>query len=173
MPLPLRSALAAFFFAIAAIGCSEVEPVSRSSISGSATPAPTGSPKPGDGEIEPIRSRLLELVNEYRAENGEAPLALEPRLTQAAQLFAEAMVNEGFFSHVSPDGSGPGDRILAAGYEWSTWGENIAYGYSTPEAVMQAWVNSSGHRANILGSGFLEIGIGFYRNTWVQDFGAR
>jgi uncharacterized protein YkwD len=103
-------------------------------------------------------------------------------LVRAAQTFAELMGTLNFFDHNSPDGSTPGQRITQTGYQWRTWGENIAYGYTTAEQVMQGWINSPGHRANILNKNFNEIGVGYFvakssgKNGtayWVQDFGAR
>jgi uncharacterized protein YkwD len=76
-------------------------------------------------------------------------------------------------SHTGSDGSSPGDRITAAGYSWSAYGENVAYGYGTPESVMAAWMASPGHRQNILDCGFKEIGVGLAQpgSYWTQDFG--
>jgi uncharacterized protein YkwD len=76
-------------------------------------------------------------------------------------------------SHTGSDGSSPGDRITRAGYNWSTYGENVAYGYSTPESVMAGWMGSPGHKRNILNCAFKEIGIGLAQpgNYWTQDFG--
>jgi uncharacterized protein YkwD len=76
-------------------------------------------------------------------------------------------------SHTGSDGSSPGDRITRAGYTWSAYGENVAYGYATPEQVMNGWMNSPGHRANILNCSFKEIGVGLAQpgSYWTQDFG--
>ena len=78
-------------------------------------------------------------------------------------------------SHTGAGGSNPGDRITAVGYNWRTYGENVAMGYSTAAAVMRGWMNSSGHRANILNCSFAEIGIGVANGSrgmfWTQDFG--
>lgn len=81
-----------------------------------------------------------------------------------------------YFSHTSPDGSDPGDRVTAAGYRWSTYGENIAKGQSSPASVMDSWMNSPGHRANIVNCAFKEIGVGKQDSSggpvWTQVFGA-
>ena len=83
------------------------------------------------------------------------------------------MVKRNFFSHTNPDGDSPTTRIRRAGYPlngaWST-GENIAKGQQTAEIVMQTWMNSLGHKANILSTRFQDIGIGFTNNVWVQNF---
>ncbi|MEK9520968.1 CAP domain-containing protein [Streptomyces venezuelae] len=97
-------------------------------------------------------------------------------LTRAAQGHSEDMAARDFFDHTNPDGAGPGERVTAAGYPWSTYGENIAMGQSSPEQVMESWMNSPGHRANILNCDFKEIGIGIHSQGgpyWTQVFGAR
>ncbi len=137
----------------------------------SATPAPSASPT--------FAEQVFTLTNAYRLANGAEPLLLNSELNAAAQAFAESMATLQFFDHTAPDGSTPGDRMAAAGYNGWTWGENIAYGYNTPDQVMKGWINSSGHRANILSKNYKDIGIGYTvsnkaGNTayWVQDFGA-
>jgi uncharacterized protein YkwD len=86
------------------------------------------------------------------------------------------MARSGVMSHTGPDGSTMSSRVDAAGYLWSTLGENIARGQSDAAAVMDAWMNSPGHRANILNCSFKEIGIGVHFGDggpwWTQDFGA-
>lgn len=84
------------------------------------------------------------------------------------------MVATGIFSHVI-NGLGPADRVSATGYTWHAVGENIAWGYMTPDAVMTGWMNSAGHKANILGSSYTELGVGYAldaagRPYWVQVF---
>jgi hypothetical protein len=116
-------------------------------------------------------------VNQERAARGLQPLSRVSPLDRAAQDYAVRMGREGFFSHTAPDGSSPRDRIQAAGYPGGTWGENIAAGQTTAEAVMQSWMNSSGHAANILNANFTHLGIGVatgggYGIYWVQNFGA-
>jgi len=110
------------------------------------------------------------LVNQQRSLVGAKSLVLDAALSKVAQDFAIDMVQRGYFSHTSPDGSGPSERMKAGGISYRTWGENIAYNYKTPAAVMTGWMNSSGHKANILNSNFGKIGIGYYQNYWVQDF---
>ncbi|MBC7691907.1 MAG: CAP domain-containing protein [Methylotenera sp.] len=139
-----------------------------------------GNPTPGGGA--PTNSSFAEQVfaqtNEYRAANGAAALTIDAKLTQSAQAYAESMANLGFFSHTGQDGSDPGSRITAVGYRWMTYGENIAEGQQTPAAVMAAWINSSGHRANIVSGNFKNLGVGYALARdgsayWVQDFGAQ
>lgn len=128
-------------------------------------------------------NEVLELVNEERNNVGLNPLELDSQLTDVAEDHSESMAVNDFVGHQDPtDNSGTGDRIEEVGYEWSTWGENVAAGYSTPEDVMKGWMNSSGHRANILNPDFTEIGIGYeflendtgsvnYNHYWTQVFG--
>ncbi|CAM5343878.1 RNA polymerase sigma factor OS=Streptomyces glaucescens OX=1907 GN=SGLAU_30880 PE=3 SV=1 [Streptomyces glaucescens] len=116
-------------------------------------------------------------MNEERAAAGCAPLTEDPQLNQAAQGHSEDMAARGFFDHTNPDGADPGRRTTAAGYAWSTYGENIARGQQTPEAVMESWMNSPGHRANILNCSFEDIGVGVHDGSggpwWTQNFGAQ
>lgn len=113
---------------------------------------------------------VCQLVKMEREKVSLHSLQLDPLMNAVAQAHAEDMVNNNYFSHYSLDGRSPADRLRAAGVTFSTWGENIAWGYTSPTSVMSAWMNSSGHRANILNSGFRRIGIGYYRNYWVQVF---
>jgi uncharacterized protein YkwD len=83
------------------------------------------------------------------------------------------MMSRNFFDHTNPDGLAPYDRMRAAGYKGSSYGENIAKGQRTCEEVMQGWMDSPGHRANILNPSFATIGIGIAGDCWVQDFGGR
>ncbi len=113
---------------------------------------------------------VLDLVNSERAKAGCSPVQAQAQLTAAAQKHSEDMATQKYFSHNSLDGRSPWDRIRAEGYTYSQAGENIAMGYSTATAVMNGWMNSSGHRANILNCSFTEIGIGYDQRYWTQDF---
>jgi uncharacterized protein YkwD len=106
---------------------------------------------------------------------------VDDRLQSAAEGHSQDMAINDFFSHVAPDGTTPWDRIRAQGYSYSMAGENIAAGYPSPESVVQAWMNSDGHRRNILNCGFSDIGVGYYylkndtgdykyRHYWTQVF---
>ncbi|MER7714664.1 CAP domain-containing protein [Streptomyces werraensis] len=136
-----------------------------------AAPKPTtASPKPTAPASGAV-ARVVELVNQARAEAGCAPVTANSTLNTAAQRHSEDMASTGTMSHTGSDGSDPGERITRAGYAWSTYGENVAYGYSTPEQVMQGWMTSPGHKANILNCSFKEIGVGLSGTYWTQDFG--
>jgi uncharacterized protein YkwD len=119
-------------------------------------------------------------VNQIRQSAGLQLLARNRALDLAAQFHAEDMARNNFMSHSGSNGSNPAARIRAAGYPWINWGENVAVGYSSPSAVMNAWMNSPGHRANILNPNVREIGIGIAQAPgtrwgffWCQDFGTR
>ncbi|MFJ3963329.1 CAP domain-containing protein [Streptomyces sp. NPDC090036] len=125
----------------------------------------------GDSE-----SAVLALVNKERAAAGCGPVTANAKLNAAARGYSDTMARSGVMSHTGPDGSTMTSRVEAAGYAWSRLGENIARGQSDADAVMKAWMNSSGHRANILNCAFKEIGIGVHKGDggpwWTQNFGA-
>ncbi|MGI5248867.1 CAP domain-containing protein [Actinacidiphila glaucinigra] len=131
-------------------------------------------PRSDDGE-DSVVEQIVRLVNEERASAGCRPVTLEERLTEAAQDYTDVMARSGVLSHTGPDGSTMAGRVEAAGYQWSTLGENIAVGQRTAAAVMDAWMNSEGHRANILNCSFEQIGVGVNTSSngpwWTQDFG--
>ncbi|GHH10176.1 sigma-70 family RNA polymerase sigma factor [Streptomyces lanatus] len=144
------------------------------------TPRPTRTPSsPPQTQAAPTDTvgQVVALVNKERSAAGCGPLAEDPLLNKAAQGHSDDMAARGFFDHTNPDGEDPGQRITAAGYRWSTYGENIAQGQQTPEAVMESWMNSPGHRANILNCSFKDIGVGIHDGSggpwWTQAFGAK
>jgi uncharacterized protein YkwD len=135
--------------------------------------APTASNLPA------VKSATLCLLNDRRAQNGLSALGGDSMLEDAATRFSRRMVAEGFFSHEAPDGTDLVDRLRASGYlnglsGWSV-GENIAYGtgrYATPASIVQMWMDSSGHRANILSTRYRAIGIGIALGTPRSSSGA-
>lgn len=124
-----------------------------------------------------FQQQILSLVNVERSKAGLKPLTLNSQLNQAAQNHTNDMISKGYFSHNSPTGSTMVSRVNAVGYRYSTIGENIAAGSSTASATMTQWMNSPGHRANILNPNFRELGVGYgpsndqYRYYWTQVFG--
>ncbi|MFG3408286.1 sigma-70 family RNA polymerase sigma factor [Streptomyces sp. NPDC048142] len=148
-------------------------------------PAPTSAapvPKPDPPAPAPpapagTAGQVTELVNAERAKEGCGPVTVNDQLNTAAQRHSADMEAMDYFSHTSLDGRNPGDRITAAGYRWSTYGENIAKGQRTPADVMRSWMDSPEHRANILNCSFKEIGVGKQDSgggpVWTQVFGAR
>ncbi|WP_060178238.1 CAP domain-containing protein [Streptomyces sp. IMTB 1903] len=133
---------------------------------------PKTSPAPAPAASGSVAA-VLALVNQERAAAGCQAVTLNAKLTKAAQDHSADMAAHSNMSHTGSDGSDPGARITRAGYAWSTYGENVAYGYSTPEKVMEGWMNSPGHRENILNCSFKEIGIGLAQpnHYWTQNFG--
>jgi uncharacterized protein YkwD len=142
---------------------------------------PTTSQTPAE---QAVADEVLDLVNSERAKAGCGPLTLEAKLTDAAQGHSEDMARNDYFDHTALDGSSAADRVTRTGYDWRMTGENIAAGYSTAAEVMDGWMKSPGHRANILNCGFTQLGVGYYYETddsypgpygysyyWTQVFG--
>lgn len=139
-----------------------------------------------DDLLDPLLRQVLHLVNDVRTSpltcGGErmpavGTVRIDQRLNRAADDFARQMATRNFFDHDSPDGSGPGDRIDAAGYNWRTYGENIAAGFTDAASVVQGWIDSPGHCKNMMNPSFTHLGLGFaydvtstYGSYWVQDF---
>ncbi|MFI7498006.1 CAP domain-containing protein [Streptomyces sp. NPDC049687] len=122
-------------------------------------------------------AEVVDLTNRERARAGLRPLAVDPPLTTAAQAHCADMAARAFYSHTSPEGSEPWDRAAAAGSGRRTIGENIACGQRSAAEVVEGWMNSPGHRANILGPAFTHIGVGYAGGGvsgtyWTQLFGA-
>jgi uncharacterized protein YkwD len=130
-------------------------------------------------DMERVRAEILARVNEARRKAGVKALRSDSRLDRAAQRHAEDMLARGFFAHESPEDKTVRERAKAAGYDWRTIGENIAEGQFTVDEVMTTWLNSPGHRRNILDPRFEELGVGLalgrangrHRVLWAQAFG--
>ena len=121
-------------------------------------------------------AQLLGLHNAMRANAGLPPLALDATLTGTARAFAAELARRDVLTHTSSDGSSPWDRIYAAGYPRVAVGENAAQGQDTPAFAVQCWMESSGHRANILGWQYARVGFGYAASAkgtpyWIADFG--
>ncbi|WP_310727382.1 CAP domain-containing protein [Streptomyces sp. N2A] len=138
-----------------------------------AKPAASTSAAPSSAPASSAAASILKLVNSERSKAGCSPLKLNAKLTKAAQDHSKDMAAHRNMSHTGSDGSDPGQRITRAGYNWSAYGENVAYGYSSPESVMKGWMNSPGHKRNILDCSFKELGVGLAQpgDYWTQDFG--
>ncbi|MFC8585152.1 CAP domain-containing protein [Streptomyces sp. NPDC057217] len=139
-------------------------------------PVPGGGTA-GAGKAERYVRDVVALVNAERAEAGCGRLRSEKRLRAAAQAHADDMAARDYYAHGSPEGRDGGDRMRSAGYAWSTWGENIHRGPKSPALAVADWMESPGHRANILNCAFEDIGVGVSLDAggpwWVQNFGAR
>jgi Cysteine-rich secretory protein family/TerD domain len=132
-------------------------------------------PDPGEGNARPL-DEVVTLTNAERARHGLRPLTFDARLAQAAQAHSADMVRRGFFAHENPDGRQVWDRAVAAGYAYRKVAENIAAGQPTAREVVLGWMNSPGHRANILDGELAQIGVGCaqggsYGIYWTQVFG--
>ncbi|OYP20088.1 hypothetical protein CFC35_12115 [Streptomyces sp. FBKL.4005] len=149
------------------------KPRSTPSRTATGAPAPASSPVTVSREAV-AEAEVLKLVNEERAKVGCSPLAANSSLTKLAESFSDDMAARGFFGHTDPDGRSPWDRAAAAGIT-SLGGENIARGQADAAAVMESWMNSPGHRANILNCDFKTLGVGVHFGPggpwWTQDFG--
>ncbi|MFC5472203.1 CAP domain-containing protein [Cohnella suwonensis] len=116
-------------------------------------------------------AQVVTLVNQERAKAGLSPLkSTNATLTKMALDKAKDMYNNGYFSHTSPTYGSPFDMMKKYGISYSYAGENIAKGQKTPQEVMTAWMNSAGHKANILSANFTTIGVAYYNGVWVQEF---
>ena len=150
-------------------------------------PTPTSSPSPSPSPAPPaahtcglsnFQSQMLQLVNARRAAGAScgsrgsfapaAALAWNTRLTDAAYGHSRDMADNNYFSHTSLDGRTLGQRVTAAGYSWSALGENIAGGPSTVQQVVDGWMASDGHCANIMNANFTEIGVACAGNASSQ-----
>lgn len=148
--------------------------------SGYATPAsPTEMPAAeAAAAAGGINGSIVDLTNAQRSSAGVSPLRASTQLMQAAQLQAEQMARFQTMQHEISRAQYPQpvDRLAAVGYRWQTYGENIAEGQTTASTVIDSWMHSSGHRANILNGNFRDIGVGFARDSagrpyYVQVFG--
>ncbi len=137
---------------------------------------------PGDKVYIPLpdqavlntQEEILKLVNAERAKNGLKALELDWQVSRVSQYKSDDMANNNYFSHQSPTYGSPFDMLKQFNIKYRSAGENIAKGQKTAQAVMTAWMNSSGHRANILGQGYTHLGVGYTVKNgttyWVQQF---
>jgi uncharacterized protein YkwD len=130
-------------------------------------------------QLDPPEAEFMQILNNYRAQNGLGPVLIDPSIQAAAEWMSTDMGVNNYFSHTDSTGGSPWDRMCDHGYCYNTWkGENIAAGYSTAQAVFEGWKGSPGHNANMLGQHYVVMGIalvhtpgstyGFY---WTNDFG--
>ena len=154
----------------------------RLSLTSTPSAAPVPLPTPTPDNVQSLLDQVVALTNDFRRQNGLAPLTINTRLNAAAQKHSENMALQDFFGHTGKDGSSASDRMTAAGYTWSMAAENIAAGYANATDVVQGWINSPGHRANLLNANLQEIGVGYYflandtgnqnwNHYWTQNFG--
>lgn len=125
-----------------------------------------------DQAVTSYEEQVVNLVNDIRVKNGLKKLTANWQLSRVARYKSQDMHDKKYFSHTSPTYGSPFDMIKAFGISYRTAGENIARGQRTPQEVVNAWMNSSGHRANILNSSYTQIGVGYVAdgNYWTQMF---
>ncbi|RKP53211.1 hypothetical protein D7Z26_15910 [Cohnella endophytica] len=141
------------------------------------TPSKPSQPSQGSGgtgsttATSEFATQVVSLVNQERAKAGLSALkSTNATLTKMALDKAKDMYNKGYFDHTSPTYGSPFDMMKSYGISYRYAGENIAKGQRTPQEVMTAWMNSPGHRANILSANFTTIGVAYYNGEWVQEF---
>ena len=125
-----------------------------------------------DASVVAYEEEVVRLVNEIRRQNGLRELKPDWELSRVARYKSEDMRKNKYFSHTSPTYGSPFQMMKSFGITYRSAAENIAKGYSTPKAVVDGWMNSSGHRANILNPSFTHIGVGYVKdgNIWTQMF---
>ena len=125
-----------------------------------------------DSTVTNYENEVTRLVNEIRVKNGLKPLAADWELSRVARYKSQDMKDNNYFSHTSPVYGSPFNMIKNFGISYRSAAENIAKGQRTPQAVVNAWMNSSGHRANILNQSYTKIGVGYVAegNYWTQMF---
>lgn len=125
-----------------------------------------------DTSITAYEQEVIRMINEIRVQNGLKTLSYDWELSRVARIKSQDMKDNRYFAHNSPVYGTPFQMMKNFGISYRSAGENIARGYATPQAVVNAWMNSSGHRANILNGNFTHIGVGYVAggNYWTQMF---
>lgn len=137
------------------------------------TPPPTTSkPTTTTSDVNAIEQEVVKLTNAERTKAGLKALQTDDKLMAAAREKSQDMQSKKYFSHTSPTFGSPFDRMKALGITYKSAGENIAQGQRSPQEVVQAWMDSPGHRANILNANYTHIGVGYVKsgNYWTQQF---
>ncbi|RKQ31368.1 CAP domain-containing protein [Oceanobacillus halophilus] len=125
-----------------------------------------------DSELSQFEQEVVELTNQERAKHGLSSLQIDTELSKVAREKSRDMAADNYFDHNSPTYGSPFDMMKSFGVTYRTAGENIAKGQRTPAEVVNGWMNSEGHRANILNENFTHIGVGYVEqgNHWTQQF---
>ena len=130
---------------------------------------------PNIDNVKNVEEEVLTLVNQERSKIGLKPLQMDWELARVARMKSQDMAQKNYFSHTSPTYGSPFDMMKQFGINFRTAGENIASGQQTPKEVMESWMNSQGHRENILKPDYTHLGVGYYRggsygHMWTQMF---
>lgn len=133
---------------------------------------------PNIDNVKNVEEEVLTLVNQERSKIGLKPLQMDWELARVARMKSQDMAQKNYFSHTSPTYGSPFDMMKHFGINFRTAGENIASGQQTPKEVMESWMNSQGHRENILKPDYTHLGVGYYRggsygHMWTQMFIAK
>lgn len=137
-----------------------------------ATAPSQSTPSTTTSDVNAFEQEVVKLTNAERTKAGLAPFKTDDKLMAAAREKSQDMQSKNYFSHTSPTFGSPFDRMKALGITYKSAGENIAQGQRTPQEVVKAWMDSPGHRANILNAKFTHIGVGYVKsgNYWTQQF---
>ncbi|WP_141603804.1 CAP domain-containing protein [Terrilactibacillus laevilacticus] len=163
------------------------KPAKQDNVSKPSTQAPAPSKQPASNSenkpaanqsnsaLNAFENKVVELTNQQRAKQGLKPLQIDTKLSKMARDKSKDMKDKNYFDHQSPTYGSPFDMMKSYGISYSTAGENIAAGQKTPQDVVNAWMNSEGHRKNIMNSHFTHIGVGYVdggaKGTyWTQEF---
>ncbi|MGW2628970.1 CAP domain-containing protein [Streptomyces chattanoogensis] len=140
---------------------------------GASTDAPA-APRGATGTAARFARKIVDLVNAQRAQHGCGPLTVDRRLQKAAQAHSDDMAARNYYEHNTPEGVDPGTRMTNAGFQWSSWAENIFKSPKDPATAMKGWMESPGHRDNILNCSYKSTGVGVNLSAngpwWTQDF---
>jgi uncharacterized YkwD family protein/spore coat assembly protein SafA len=133
---------------------------------------------PNIDNVKNVEEEVLSLVNQERSKIGLRPLEMDWELSRVARMKSQDMAQKNYFSHTSPTYGSPFDMMKQFGINFRTAGENIASGQRTPKEVMESWMNSQGHRENILKPDYTHLGVGYYQggsygHMWTQMFIAK
>ncbi|MFJ7953599.1 CAP domain-containing protein [Lysinibacillus sp. NPDC096418] len=147
------------------------KPTTNNSQNNNSSTTPS-QPSTNATDVNAFEQEVVKLTNAERTKAGLAPFQTDSKLMAAAREKSQDMQSKNYFSHTSPTFGSPFDRMKALGISYKAAGENIAKGQRTPQEVVQAWMDSPGHRANILNTNFTHIGVGYVKtgNYWTQQF---
>ncbi|MEU9121024.1 CAP domain-containing protein [Streptomyces sp. NPDC048506] len=139
----------------------------------SGTGAPAG-PRAATGTAADFAQKVVDLVNAQRAQHGCGPLTVDRRIQKAAQAHSDDMAARNYYAHDTPEGVDPGTRMTNAGFRWQSWAENIFKSPKDPATAVDGWMDSPGHRDNILNCSYKVTGVGVNLSSngpwWTQDF---